>query len=121
MGGPKMAQGISPKKTWSGALTAFVCVIALSYVLYWAQPSFPLWSNSIISGLDIWASDLVLFIAVLFSIAGDLFESALKRSVGIKDSSNLLPGHGGILDRCDSVILVAPTIFLMLLNIGILI
>ena len=39
-GGPKMAQGISPKKTWSGALTAFVCVLALSYVLYWAQPSF---------------------------------------------------------------------------------
>ena len=115
MGGPKMAQGISPKKTWSGALTAFVCVIALSYVLYWAQPSFPLWSNSIISGLDIWASDLVLFIAVLFSIAGDLFESALKRSVGIKDSSNLLPGHGGFYDRLDAQMSVLPySVFVLL-------
>ena len=56
LGGPKMAEGISPKKTWSGALTAFVSVLALSYVLYWAQPSFPLWTNALISHLTGWAS-----------------------------------------------------------------
>ena len=77
-GGPKMAQGISPKKTWSGALTAFVCVLALSYVLYWAQPSFPLWTDALISHLTGWTSALILILVVLFSIAGDLFKVRLS-------------------------------------------
>lgn len=114
-GGPKMAQGISPKKTWSGALTAFVCVLALSYVLYWAQPSFPLWTNALISHLTGWTSALILILVVLFSIAGDLFESALKRTAGVKDSSNLLPGHGGFYDRLDAQMSVLPlTVFILL-------
>ena len=114
-GGPKMAQGISPKKTWSGALTAFVCVLALSYVLYWAQPSFPLWTNALISHLTGWTSVLILILVVLFSIAGDLFESALKRTAGVKDSSNLLPGHGGFYDRLDAQMSVLPlTVFILL-------
>lgn len=108
MGGPKMASGISPKKTWSGALTAFVCVLILAYALYFSQPSFPLWSNAIISKLTFWASALVLIIVVIYSIAGDLFESALKRSAGVKDSSHLLPGHGGFYDRLDAQMGVLP-------------
>lgn len=114
-GGPKMAVGISPKKTWSGALTAFVSVLTLSYVLYWAQPSFPLWTNDLIRGLSVWASALILILVVLYSIAGDLFESALKRSAGVKDSSNLLPGHGGFYDRLDAQMSVLPlTVFILL-------
>lgn len=115
MGGPKMASGISPKKTWSGAITAFASVLLLAYALYYAQPSFPLWSNALISKLTFWASALVLIVAVIYSIAGDLFESALKRSAGVKDSSNLLPGHGGFYDRLDAQMGVLPlTVFIIL-------
>lgn len=113
--GPKMAVGISPKKTWSGAFTAVVCVLALSYILYAFAPQAPLWTNTIISKLTVFASAGILFIVVLFSIAGDLFESAVKRTAGVKDSSNLLPGHGGVYDRLDAQFAVLPLAVFVLL------
>lgn len=120
MQGPKMAVGISPKKTWSGALTAVVCVIALSFGLYASNPEAPFWTNTIISKLTVFASAAVLFITVLFSIAGDLFESAIKRTAGVKDSSNLLPGHGGFYDRLDAQFAVLPlAVFILLFIQGI--
>lgn len=106
--GPKMAVGISPKKTWSGALTAFVSVIVFAYIFAWSAPSLPFWSTSLIQTQTPWTAALILLIAVLFSIAGDLFESALKRTAGVKDSSSLLPGHGGFYDRLDAQISVLP-------------
>ena len=58
---------------------------------------------------------LILILVVLFSITGDLFESALKRTAGVKDSSNLLPGHGGFYDRLDAQMSVLPlTVFILL-------
>lgn len=115
--GPKMATGISPKKTWSGALTAVICVLVLSYVLYAVAPQAPFWTNTIISKLTVFASAVILFITVLFSIAGDLFESAVKRTAGVKDSSNLLPGHGGVYDRLDAQFAVLPLAVFILLFI----
>ena len=106
-----MATGISPKKTWSGAFTAVICVLVLSYVLYAVAPQAPFWTNTIISKLTVFASAAILFITVLFSIAGDLFESA------VKDSSNLLPGHGGVYDRLDAQFAVLPLAVFILLFI----
>ena len=63
---------------------------------------------------------LLGLIAAVFSEIGDLVASIIKRQFAIKDFGHLLPGHGGILDRCDSIILVAPAIFLFLYKIGIM-
>lgn len=113
--GPKMAVGISPKKTWSGAATGFVSVIVIAYILYLCLPNSSLWSNSIIKSTTVWASFVILGLSVIFSISGDLWESALKRSANIKDSSNLLPGHGGFFDRLDAQLSVLPlSVFILL-------
>lgn len=113
--GPKMAVGISPKKTWSGAATGFISVIVIAYILYFCAPNATLWSNSIIRLTTIWSSFVILGISVVFSISGDLWESALKRSANIKDSSNLLPGHGGFFDRLDAQLSVLPlSVFILL-------
>lgn len=103
----KLADKISPGKTIEGAIGAlFVGGLLISSFIFWkGQTTFPT-STSIIlfSGLSL--------LAVLFSIVGDLFESLLKRQQGLKDSSQLLPGHGGFLDRLDSMMAAAP-IFLV--------
>lgn len=88
---------ISPKKTWEGTLGGVFSTLLFSFALaYW----FPEWS-----GLD-WL--VLAFIVVLFGSLGDLVESMLKRSYQKKDSSALLPGHGGLLDRFDSFIFMLP-------------
>jgi len=88
---------ISPKKTWEGTLGGVFSTLLFSFALaYW----FPEWS-----GLD-WF--VLAFIVVLFGSLGDLVESMLKRSYHKKDSSALLPGHGGLLDRFDSFIFMLP-------------
>lgn len=95
----KLAPAISPGKTWEGVYGG-VCVNLVWMVLvYWLT-----------DGFDIGLLQFVLIgiSTVLISIVGDLFESILKREAGVKDSGKLLPGHGGILDRIDSVIAAAP-------------
>jgi phosphatidate cytidylyltransferase len=96
IGGPKLAPRISPKKTWSGFLGG-----ALSAALVGGL--FGLWIGDTDS-VKLAALSLVLAMAAQF---GDLGESALKRTFGIKDSSGLIPGHGGVLDRLDGLIFVA--------------
>lgn len=96
LGGPKLAPAISPKKTWSGAIAGTaVAVVAALAIVRWLQGS------SLI---------LIALVAVLLSAmsqAGDLFESALKRRFDAKDSSGLIPGHGGVMDRLDGFIFAA--------------
>lgn len=96
-----MAQVLSPRKTWAGAaggVAASVLAGALAHV--WFYRRLP-WSHSLVLGA----------ILGLAAIAGDLAESMVKRATGVKDSSRLLPGHGGVLDRTDSLIFSAPILY----------
>lgn len=94
IGGPKLAPSISPGKTRSGAIGGLVCAMVLTAIAAWLIPTSPF--SPLLAGA------LALGLALL-SIGGDLFISLLKRQRGIKDSSKLLPGHGGVLDRFDSL------------------
>ena len=111
----RMAPAISPKKTFEGAIGAYVIVIvffALTYVFCVQQNVF---TNYLFDNAGFLWGVGVLAMLVALSIAGDLWESMLKRLVGIKDSSNLLPGHGGFFDRMDASLPVLPaTAFIML-------
>ncbi|BBL33864.1 phosphatidate cytidylyltransferase [Nitrosomonas stercoris] len=95
----KLAPQISPGKTWEGVAAALVGV--LIYALIWFYVTN---SEQALIG---WLIPLLLVLAVL-GIMGDLFESLLKRQAGVKDSGNILPGHGGILDRIDALLPVLP-------------
>lgn len=99
-GRSKLAPSISPGKTREGAFGG--AVLALAIVLPGAAWGLPL------SGAALSAFALLAVIGVIASIHGDLVESAFKRVAGIKDSGCLLPGHGGVLDRVDSLLAVAP-------------
>lgn len=102
----KLAPSISPGKTWEGAWGAIAAVLVygLSLSFFGAPVVTPLW-----------ALVFALPVLTLVSIEGDLFESLLKRQAGIKDSSGLLPGHGGILDRIDSLTSTLPIATLLLI------
>jgi phosphatidate cytidylyltransferase len=102
IGGPKLAPVLSPKKTWSGAAGG-VAGALLASVLY---GSFVLPRFSV--GLRIWQLVLTGLMLSVIGQLGDATESLLKREARIKDSSSLLPGHGGILDRLDSLYFVLP-------------
>lgn len=100
----KMAPKISPAKSWEG----FVAGMVASVIVWCLIPLIPgmelSWIWAVIAGI----------VCGWVGILGDLLESRIKRSTGHKDSGNLLPGHGGFLDRCDSMIPVAATAFLIL-------
>jgi phosphatidate cytidylyltransferase len=99
-----LAPTISPKKTVEGALGGFVFGgVFLAVVGRWWLPQVPLVLRAAI-GVTI----------VALGIVGDLFESMLKRSVGVKDSSALIPGHGGVLDRIDALLFAAPVYYVVL-------
>ncbi len=103
-GRTKLAPAISPAKTVEGAVGGLLVTCVAGYFLGpWALPS--------VSGPA--GAILALGLAVV-GIVGDLFESMLKRSVGVKDSSSLIPGHGGVLDRIDSHLFAAPVFYLAL-------
>lgn len=105
--GPKLAPKISPNKTWAGLFGGILLAVAVSYGVCWYFDALPVVkSYMIMSGI----------IAVIAQI-GDLIESAIKRHLGLKDSSNLIPGHGGIFDRVDGLIFAAPFALLMLANL----
>lgn len=104
--GPKLAPGISPNKTWSGLIGGVALAMAVSYGVCWY---FNAADWSIFKFYLIMAGIL----AVIAQI-GDLIESAIKRHLGLKDSSNLIPGHGGFFDRVDGLIFAAPFAVLIL-------
>ncbi|MBK7664994.1 MAG: phosphatidate cytidylyltransferase [Sterolibacteriaceae bacterium] len=113
IGRRKLAPGISPGKSWEGALGAVVFVVVYGFVVTYGWPQLGLPSPSGVSGVLGFAAGLVLITAV--SIVGDLFESLAKRQAGVKDSGNILPGHGGILDRIDSLTSTLPLVSLALM------
>lgn len=88
-----MAPRISPKKTWEGFAGAVVCALVAAVLLAW-----------LLLGLPIWAGVIMGICIVATATLGDLAESMIKRDLGIKDMSSWLPGHGGVLDRLDSIL-----------------
>jgi phosphatidate cytidylyltransferase len=108
----KLAPHISPGKTWAGVVGAVVAVVVLAVVARQVAPQAPLLSNRLLAEFGIPAAAL-LGLLVIVSIVGDLFESLLKRQAGVKDSSRLLPGHGGVYDRIDALLPVLPTAALL--------
>ena len=98
----KLAPSISPGKTWEGVAGALIGVTIFGAILYFV---FGIKSIAIFPGL---------WLVTLFGVAGDLFESMIKRQMNLKDSGSLLPGHGGILDRIDGVIPSLPIAILMI-------
>jgi phosphatidate cytidylyltransferase len=108
----KLAPSISPGKSWEGAVGGMLSVLLLAGATVLLAPSVPLLQDTFAVRLAErmgWGIMLaVLVLVVVASIVGDLFESMLKRRAGMKDSSNLLPGHGGVLDRIDALVPVLP-------------
>jgi phosphatidate cytidylyltransferase len=110
-GNRKLAPSISPGKSWAGVYGAFAGVALMVWAWVAADRLFGMPVPSLYLSLQR-QSWLLLAVGVVFlttmSVVGDLVESLVKRSVGVKDSSNLLPGHGGVLDRIDALLPVLP-------------
>jgi phosphatidate cytidylyltransferase len=108
----KLAPTISPGKTWEGVLGACAGVFLLALVWMIAENSFTLGSTSVfaraLQSFGLLGLITVVTALVALGVVGDLFESMIKRAVGAKDSSGLLPGHGGVLDRIDALLPVLP-------------
>ncbi len=98
-GKTRLVPSISPKKTWEGALAGFLVAILASFIL------------NEMAGLQTWQGLIIGALIGIFGQYSDLVESLIKREAGVKDSSDLLPGHGGVLDRIDSFVLTAPLMY----------
>jgi phosphatidate cytidylyltransferase len=107
----KLAPAVSPGKSWEGAISGLFGVFVLAAGWVWASVAglgggdslyVQLWQRG-----PLWAVGALLFLTAM-SVVGDLLESLVKRSAGVKDSSQLLPGHGGVLDRVDALLPVLP-------------
>lgn len=104
----KLAPNISPGKTWEGFLSSCVftagLAVGLSYIPYFQS-----------AGLALWQWIVMAFLVEIFGLMGDLIESLFKRKAGVKDSGNIIPGHGGVLDRVDSILFATIPVFLFCL------
>ena len=99
----KMCPTISPKKSWEGFVGGVVSACGFGILMgLWLEGDLLLWG-------------ILGFVVALSGVAGDLVESVLKRSVGVKDSGNIMPGHGGMLDRFDALFISAPIAFFAIL------
>ena len=108
LGGPKLAPLISPGKTWSGTLGGILAAVLVAIGAHGWQPG---------DGKIFWAVGVATGLCVIGQ-AGDLAESWAKRRAGVKDSGSLIPGHGGVLDRLDALLAVAPCAALLALCLG---
>ena len=114
IGGKKLCPKLSPGKTISGAVGGLlwcVLVAACVYLVFGCIGAF----EPLMTAFPIWAYLLIVLFGSAIAQAGDLFESFIKRRAGVSDSGNLLPGHGGMLDRIDSYIYIAPYVLLAFL------
>ena len=112
----KLAPSISPGKSWEGVWGGMFGVLVLSQVWRWIDSHYAMANPSLFSILfeKGWVAHLVLILLLAaMSVVGDLVESLIKRSAGAKDSSGLLPGHGGVLDRVDALLPVFPVSMLL--------
>lgn len=110
LGRHRLFERISPKKSWEGVIGGVMLCVAGAYATYyWFDEFFQ------VPDLTTWVGMSV--VVAVFATFGDLVESLIKRTVGVKDSGNILPGHGGILDRIDSLLLVVPAVFIYLMLI----
>lgn len=102
IGKHKLFERISPKKTIEGFVGGVVFTVIASFLIseFYIEGARYVWIN-------------IAFITAIFGTVGDLVESKFKRFAGVKDSGSIMPGHGGILDRFDSIIFVAPIVFLL--------
>ena len=108
----KLAPSISPGKSWEGAVSGLIGVVLLAAAWIWADGQLP-WARGslyarLLDGLGLAGALVALALLVAMSVVGDLCESLVKRACGSKDSSRLLPGHGGMLDRIDALLPVFP-------------
>lgn len=107
IGGPKLAPRISPNKTWSGFIGSLVGALFLSYLV------------DLAAGFDpILVFFIIMLLAAVVSQLGDLMESSIKRTFDVKDSGTIIPGHGGVLDRVDGLVVAAVFIWLVTLYIS---
>ena len=104
----KLAPQISPKKSWEGLVAGAIGGIVFWYVVPLVFVGSASWRAAVILGI----------VVTLTALLGDLFESRIKREAGVKDSGTLLPGHGGLLDRIDSLLLTAPILFIVFSVLG---
>jgi phosphatidate cytidylyltransferase len=120
----KLAPVVSPNKSWEGAVASIIASVLVAFlVFHFLSQLTPLFSAGWIPDLDVWTAfqptgnvrwQHVIALGILTNIAaqfGDLFESALKRGAGVKDSGTLLPGHGGMLDRIDALLFAVPVVW----------
>jgi phosphatidate cytidylyltransferase len=101
VGRHRMAPTVSPGKTWEGAFGGFACAVGVALAL---EP---------LLGLEVplWQAALIGAAVGLLAQAGDLAESRLKRAARVKDTGGILPGHGGVLDRLDSIVFTVPVVY----------
>ena len=112
----KLAPKLSPGKSWEGAVSGFVGVCLLALFWLWFDQRFATSAPSLFSRLWLngpqWLAGAVVLLTAT-SVVGDLLESLVKRGAGMKDSSQLLPGHGGVLDRVDALLPVLPAAMML--------
>jgi phosphatidate cytidylyltransferase len=109
LGRHKLAPTMSPGKTWEGFVAGTIAAIAVAFfALYEDRDTY----------LEIWQALVLGGVVAIAAALGDLFESALKRDMQVKDTGRLLGGHGGVLDRVDSLLWAAPAAFYLLLAFG---
>lgn len=113
IGRHKLFERISPKKSWEGFFGGlFFCLVAAAVFSFCFPEDF--------RGMNIWQMLGLGAVICVFGTWGDLVESLVKRTLGVKDSGNILPGHGGILDRIDSLLLVVPATMAYMLSLAVL-
>ena len=111
-GGPKLAPAISPGKTRSGALCGIAAATIWLVLSAYVSPSS--FGGILLQQSNLFVVVLSACVLSIYSIMGDLYESLMKRRAGLKDSSRILPGHGGVWDRLDSALVVTPLTFLLI-------
>jgi phosphatidate cytidylyltransferase len=104
----KLAPRVSPGKSWEGAIGGWLCVMVVAAALAISGWPGGTWPEYLVHQYGWLVAMAMVTLLVVASVVGDLFESLLKRQAGMKDSSQLLPGHGGVLDRIDALLPTFP-------------